>query len=199
MILQVAKANHKDQARIRHRNIHRPKSERPVAAAARHGSYASMLPRKSSDPRLGAAPMAPLPVHAAYRKCLPPRDHRFTSSMLHASFALCRLAIWVSPPPLAAAAEKMARGGAARVDLGLPLSPKQGNTRGLIGHVGGDGGDWRLRSGSKEAMSVNKSFRWLNFLWDWSVRLQSIGILRCHSIDPKGFIRKNSNGRIEIL
>jgi hypothetical protein len=42
------------------------------------------------------------------------------------------------------------------VDLGPSLSPKRGDTRGLIGHVGGDGGDWRLRSGSKEAMSVKK-------------------------------------------
>jgi hypothetical protein len=38
-----------------------PQPKRPVATAARHGSYVSAPPRKSSDPRLSAAPTTPLP------------------------------------------------------------------------------------------------------------------------------------------
>jgi hypothetical protein len=93
MILRVPKTNNKDQARSR-RCSHRPKSDpkRPVAAAARHGNYASAPPRKSSYPRLSDAPTAALPLHVAYRTRPSTRDHCFTSSPLHASSALYRLA-----------------------------------------------------------------------------------------------------------
>jgi hypothetical protein len=124
---------------------------RPVAAAARHGSYASAPPRKSSDPRLSAAPMAPLPLHAAYHTRPPPRDRRFTLSPLHASFALCRLAIRAPPSPPMPAAQRPRRWPedvAARVGLEPPVSPKRGRD-GRIGHrvEGMDGGGCDLDEG----------------------------------------------------
>jgi hypothetical protein len=83
------------------------------ALYSRHGSYASAPPRKFSDTCLGAAPTSPLPLHTAYRMRPPPRDRRFTSSLLHVFFALCRLARRAPPPlpvPVAAATEEMAEG-----------------------------------------------------------------------------------------
>jgi hypothetical protein len=98
------------------------------AICSRHGSYASTVTRKFSDSCLSAAPMAPFPLHAAYRTCPPPRDRRFTSSPLHVSFALFRLARW-APTPAATATKEMAGGCGGYGWLGASGVIQAGATR----------------------------------------------------------------------
>jgi hypothetical protein len=148
MILQVAETNHKDQARGR-RPIWSKKGplQPPPGMVGTHS-------RRWGNPRIRAS--APPPRHlflymppttrdrrheiaaSPHRQCMPPLPSAVWRDGRHHRHRYRRRQ-WPRRWP---------EDVATSVGLGTPVSSKQGLHGRLIGRVGGDGGGWRLRSGS---------------------------------------------------
>jgi hypothetical protein len=109
MILQVTKTTHKDQALQLPPQPQITDLRMPATAAAHHGSYASAPPRKSSDPRLSAAPTTLLPLQPS-TACA--RRHEIVASPRGRCMPPLPSAVW----QIGAATAASAGGGSGRGD-----------------------------------------------------------------------------------